>query len=1134
MAVSPDMSQMVLGYANNTNGSYIRVVYSNNGFPPTPSPYGSQVTGLVAVGANYTTPAIKITTPVSGTFITGISAQATTAGTATHYQIDPTFPADFSMTALTTTTPSPTAGVAPVTPTFPVSMTPWEVLTGQVTFKPTAPGLRTSRVMLTDSTNANYYLGIYGVGQSSAAAFTPGTISEYAGAAGTVVANLSQPSAVALDAANNLYIVDAGTGTVSKASAGTIAPIATGLTGAKGIAVDATGNVFIADTAHNCIQEVSANTGATSPVPGTCGTLSSPAGVAVDGPGNLYIADTGNNVIREVGVYSGVMSTIVGASAGLTGPTSLAVDSQGNLFIADTGNNQIREFSNGVLSTVVSVTAPTAIAVDAAGNIYVTGYNLVNLVSPAGLITQIAGGGSQAYAIATPPIVSTNAKLSAPSGIAVDQYGNYYIADTINSSIALVKAATPTMVFGTTAAPITAGNTNIQTISLLNIGNQTLNPSRISISGTAFTLTGGTCVAGTQVSIGGSCTITVTFTPTVNGLVTGTVTVTDDALNTAGSTQTINLTGVGYISSGPNQVIVVSGDNQSVNPLGSFAPLLVKVVDVKGINVPDGQKVTFTIVDGTPATGITFSTGLTSAQVSTVGGIATAPALIAGLTRGNFTVTATDTLAVTTPTATFSNLSISGAIMPTLTVTTIPTGSLVYGQSVTATATLTIGSLGTATAATGTVTLYDNGTAVGTGTVANGVATVTYTPTSVGSHTLTANFTSSNPTNYANSTATAGNLLVTPLAITATITSVSLPYGSALPTFTGILSGVLTVDVPNVQLVVKSSTGTTTPDAGTYALSGSLTGSAAGNYTLTVLGTPTLIITQAITTTTLISSNSQPGIGTTVTLTAVVASQVSNVYPIGTVVFYDGTTSLGPAVAVSGGKATLSLSSLPLGAQSLTSVFTPTNGADYASSTSPVTNVTVIAPDFNFTFSVTNAVIQQGASLNDPITVTGNPAFSGTFTFGCTGLPANSTCVFTPQIVTLPTTQTPPSLTAAVLLQITTAGSAATSSFTGENRTPSRSVGITFAAIFLPGILFGGLMGRRRLNRDCRTLLSMAVIAIGLSAAGLVSGCGSGFTSANNVQTPLGPASVIITATATSSSGTITHTQTVAINVVAK
>jgi len=121
--------------------------------------------------------------------------------------------------------------------------------------------------------------------------------------------------------------------------------------------------------------------------------------VAVDSSGNVYVADQGNYTIRKV-TAGGVVTTLAG-TAGMLGsvdgtgaaarfnyPTGVAVDSSGNVYVADRDNYTIRKVTAGGVVTTLAGTArmagiadgtgaaalfysPTGVAVDNAGNVYV-------------------------------------------------------------------------------------------------------------------------------------------------------------------------------------------------------------------------------------------------------------------------------------------------------------------------------------------------------------------------------------------------------------------------------------------------------------------------------------------------------------------------------------------------------------------------------------------------------------------------------------------------------------------------------------------------------------------------------------------------------------------------------------------
>ena len=310
-------------------------------------------------------------------------------------------------------------------------------------------------------------------------------------------ARLGSPWGVAVDGAGNLFIADGGHGRIRKVdSAGVITTVAgTGEFGFSGdggsatearldspwgVAVDGAGNLFFADRGNDRIRKVD-SAGVITTVAGTgefgfsgdggpavSAQLYVPSGVAVDGVGNLFIADWGNDRIRKVDT-AGVITTIAGTGAlGDGGPATearldipwgVAVDGAGNLFITDSANLRIRKVdSAGVITTVAGtgnrgfsgdggsatearLDSPWGVAVDGAGNLFFAdrGNDRIRKVDSAGVITTVAGTGNLGFSGDGGP--ATAARLSSPSGVAVDGVGNLFIADWGNDRIRKVDPA---------------------------------------------------------------------------------------------------------------------------------------------------------------------------------------------------------------------------------------------------------------------------------------------------------------------------------------------------------------------------------------------------------------------------------------------------------------------------------------------------------------------------------------------------------------------------------------------------------------------------------------------------------------------------------------------------------------------
>lgn len=196
--------------------------------------------------------------------------------------------------------------------------------------------------------------------------------------------------------------------------------------------------------------------------PPTGTALARPVAMALDSSDRLYVVDgdrvrliTGKRVLTVVGTGEAGYSGDGGAAtaARLNSPHALAFDSQGNLYIADTLNHSIRRVDRqGVITTVAGtgesgnsgdggpataarLNSPAGVAIGFGDTIYIadTGNNRVRQLAANGTISPFAGTGEPRYAGDGGP--ATSAPLNSPEGLAFDDEGNLYIADTLNDRV---------------------------------------------------------------------------------------------------------------------------------------------------------------------------------------------------------------------------------------------------------------------------------------------------------------------------------------------------------------------------------------------------------------------------------------------------------------------------------------------------------------------------------------------------------------------------------------------------------------------------------------------------------------------------------------------------------------------------
>ncbi len=279
-----------------------------------------------------------------------------------------------------------------------------------------------------------------------------------------------------------------------------------------GVAADTSGNIYVADQNNNVIRKITSSgvvttlagggsvggsTSGHANGTGTAATFNQPAGVAVDASGNVYVADLNNHLIRKI-TSTGVVTTLAGVggasghadgtgtAATFNAPTELAVDASGNVYVADTRNHLIRKITSaGVVTTLAgggsaggvasghadgTGTAatffyPSGITLDSSGNLYVTdsGNNLIRKITPAGVVTTLAGGGgaggvANGHADGT----GTSATFDTPIGITMDSSANLYVADAASNLIRKITSAgvVTTLAGGGSAGGTASGSAN--------------------------------------------------------------------------------------------------------------------------------------------------------------------------------------------------------------------------------------------------------------------------------------------------------------------------------------------------------------------------------------------------------------------------------------------------------------------------------------------------------------------------------------------------------------------------------------------------------------------------------------------------------------------------------------------------
>ena len=681
--------------------------------------------------------------------------------------------------------------------------------------------------------------------------------------------------------------------------------------------------------------------------------------LTVDPQGNIWIADTGNNAVKEVLASSGyAISQVVGS--GFSNPASVASDSFGNIFVADAGNGAIKE-----------ITAST-------------GYTTILTVG------SMYKSATQVY-----------------NNLSVDALGNVYVpnwapsTDGLGVTVKLDFSDAPAIVFPTSTKVGTQDTTDgTMTATVNNSGNAPLAILGLAITGNSFQIDSSatTCSASTTLAMGGSCTVGVFFEPNAVGALTGALTVTDNALNADGATQTFALRGTGFINAATSTpAVTVTPASNSINTTETLS-VTVKVAGTNPTPVPTGV--------------VTLSSGSYNLAATTLtGGAATFTVPAGVLAAGSDTL-----IAIYAPDQAASSkyndgagtasVMVAAVAKSTPKVTVMPSpGTITVAQDLSVAVTV-LGS-GSNPTPTGTVTLLTGGFSSGLVVLSNGGATIPIPARmlAAGTDTLTVNYApdTTSAANYNNVTGSATEtvqpiaktspaLIVTPtpnkVSVKQSLTvivSLNGGLGNPSPTGTVKLSG---AGFTSAAITLRGGTASIPIPAGSLALG---TDTLTANYTPDTAGAQTytnaaganfVTVSSAASSTALIASATSVNVGTSVTFTATVTPPTGSTTPTGSITYMDGSTTLGTGTLNSAGIATYTTATLTPGQHSVTAVYS--GDSNNAGSTSNPVTVTVSLAQTSTALTASATSVNVGANVTFTATVTQNPGSAvptGTVTF---------------------------------------------------------------------------------------------------------------------------------------------------------